>query len=241
MEAHLLACLILVAAVAGVARGFSGFGAALIFMPMASALVGPKIAATTLLVTDLVMTAPMISPAIPFVRKQEIALLTLGAVPALPLGAWALTVLDPLMLRWIIVLLVAAALVLLMSGWRYRGTPHAAMTLGVGIFSGLGSGISQIGGPPVMAYLLGGSSEARALRATTVVYFFVLDVIGVITFYFAGLFTRDVLPAVLAAAPSYGVGLYAGSRMFGLASEATFRRVCFGLVAIAVILGLPLW
>jgi hypothetical protein len=29
--------------------------------------------------------------------------------------------------------------------------------------------------------------------------------------------------------------------MFGLASEAAFRRVCYALVLIALVIGLPLW
>jgi hypothetical protein len=241
MEASVLSGLILAAAAAGAARGFSGFGAALIFMPPAAALVGPQTAAATLLITDLLMSSPMIPQALPYVSKREIALLTLGAVPALPLGAWALRVLDPLVLRWIIVLLAATMLLLLMSGWRYRGRPHGLLTTLVGALSGLGSGIAQIGGPPVVAYLLGGSSNARALRATTVIYFFVSGLIAGVSFYVARLFTQEVLFAVLAAAPSYGLGLVAGSRMFGIASEATFRRVCFGLIAIALVVSAPIW
>ena len=45
---------VLVAGVAGLARGFSGFGAALIFMPAGSALVGPAVAAPVLLVASAI-------------------------------------------------------------------------------------------------------------------------------------------------------------------------------------------
>ena len=44
--------IVLIALIAGLARGFSGFGAALIFVPMASAVIGPKVAALLLLVVD---------------------------------------------------------------------------------------------------------------------------------------------------------------------------------------------
>ena len=40
---------------AGLARGFSGFGAALIFIPLASAIVGPRVASAVLLVVDAVL------------------------------------------------------------------------------------------------------------------------------------------------------------------------------------------
>jgi uncharacterized protein len=43
----------------------------------------------------------------------------------------------------------------------------------------------------------------------------------------------------LITGPIYGVGLYAGTRMFGLASEITFRRTCFALIALAIALSVP--
>ena len=51
--------LIAAALAAGLARGFSGFGAALIFVPLASAVVGPQVAVPLLLVVDGVMERGM--------------------------------------------------------------------------------------------------------------------------------------------------------------------------------------
>ena len=48
---------VLLAGVAGLARGFSGFGAALIFMPAGSALVTPAVAAPVLLLACLLYTS----------------------------------------------------------------------------------------------------------------------------------------------------------------------------------------
>ena len=50
--ARTLVTLFVVAFVAALARGFSGFGAALIFIPTASALIGPTAAAPLLLIAD---------------------------------------------------------------------------------------------------------------------------------------------------------------------------------------------
>jgi hypothetical protein len=60
------------------------------------------------------------------------------------------------------------------------------------------------------------------------------------TAYLAGgLLTSSVVGLALVTGPIYGLGLYAGSRMFGLASELTFRRICLGLIAAAIMLSLP--
>ena len=46
-----------VAFVSGTARGFSGFGSALIFMPLASSIAAPRLVAALLLVIDFVAAA----------------------------------------------------------------------------------------------------------------------------------------------------------------------------------------
>jgi uncharacterized membrane protein YfcA len=56
-----LAFVLLAAVIAGLARGFSGFGGALIFIPLAGAATSPQIASGLLLVIDWVMTPGMLA------------------------------------------------------------------------------------------------------------------------------------------------------------------------------------
>ncbi|WP_312858615.1 sulfite exporter TauE/SafE family protein [Rhizobium sp. G21] len=86
--------------VAGLARGFSGFGAALIFVPLASAVVGPRMAGPILLVIDIVASFPLIPDAFGKADKQAVGLMSMGAVVAVPLGVLALMHFDPLATRW---------------------------------------------------------------------------------------------------------------------------------------------
>jgi uncharacterized membrane protein YfcA len=60
---HGLYALIAIAFIAGLARGFSGFGAALIFIPLGGAIIGPKLISPVLLVIDGLATLGMIPPA----------------------------------------------------------------------------------------------------------------------------------------------------------------------------------
>ncbi len=55
----------------------------------------------------------------------------------------------------------------------------------------------------------------------------------------AGLLTRDVLLVFLRGGPAYGLGVLLGSRLFGLADEQTFRRICLMLITGAGIVSLP--
>lgn len=232
---------VLIALIAGLARGFSGFGAALIFMPMASVFIGPKLAAPLLMVVDGITTLPLIPEAWKRVDGQELLLLLLGALAGVPLGTYVLHWAEPLILRWIIVALAVAMLAILLSGWRYGGKPHASAAVITGALSGLFSGIAQIGGPPIVAYLLGGRREGDNVRATTIIFFVGTGVLTAITYLAGGLVTSHVLWLALLCGPAYGLGLWLGTHMFGLASPQTFQRVCFAMIALSVVLSLPIW
>ncbi len=234
-----LVALLLSAILAGLARGFSGFGAALIFMPLASAVVGPRLAAPLLLVIDALAASGMLPDAWRRSDRRGVGIMALGALAGVPLGTAVLVHVDPLTVRWLVVGIVAALLVLLASGWRYRGRPSTPLTVAVGAVSGLFSGAAQVGGPPVVAYWLGSSAPSANVRANVVLYFAISTVLSGLSYLAGGLVTQAVLLLALVTGPSYAFGLWLGSRLFGRASEATFRRVGLGLIAAAVILGLP--
>lgn len=236
-----LAATLLAALVAGLARGFSGFGAALIFIPLASAALGPRAAAALLLIVDNLTTLPLIPPAWRVAARREIAVMAAGALVGAPFGAALLLNLDPVPLRWGMCVLVVAMLALLASGWRYRGKPWLGLSVAVGAVSGFCSGAAQMGGPPVVAYWLGGAIPAIRVRANIVLFFAATGLISAMVYGIGGLFSIRLLLVAALMAPIYGFGVWAGSRLFGLASEANFRRACFALIALAALLGLPLW
>jgi uncharacterized membrane protein YfcA len=224
---------------AGLARGFSGFGAALIFVPVASALASPQVAAPLLLVIDGVTSIGLVPDAWRRADRRDVGTMAFGAAIGVPAGTWILTQSDPEAVRWAIALLTLSLLALLVSGWRYRGRPAAPLTVGVGGIAGLFSGAAQVGGPPVVAYWLGGAIPATTVRANLVLYFLVSSILTAASYWASGLLTASVLILALVVGPLYGFGLFLGARMFGLAPEAVFQRVCYGLIAAAALSSLP--
>jgi uncharacterized membrane protein YfcA len=232
--------LAVIAFVASVTRGFSGFGSALIFMPLAGTVVPPKTAAALLLIIDFVASMQLVPNAWKHAQRRNTSIMALGAFVGVPIGTWALARLDPIVTRWIIASLVLALLALLISGWRYHGKPHPVLTATVGGVSGLCSGLAQTGGPPVVAYWLGQPLASAVARANIVLFFAFSDSASMISYLASGLLTTDVARLGLIVGPIYFAGLFLGAQMFGVASETIFRRVCYSLIAIAGVLGLPL-
>ncbi len=235
-----LSLVVLVAAFAGLARGFSGFGAALIFMPAASALITPALAAPVLLMADGVLSLGFLPRAWRLARRSDVFVMAAGAAVGVPAGTLILNHADPLLLRWVIAVLATAMLVLLISGWRYHGTPRKPVTALVGAVSGLFGGLAQLSGPPVVAYWLTGAASAVSMRANIILFFGFTTLFTALSYAATGLMTSKALALALMVAPLYGLGLFAGARLFGLASEETFRRLCFLLIGLSVLVSLPL-
>ena len=234
-----LLVLVLAALIAGVARGFSGFGGALIFVPIASAVVGPTLAVPLLLFVDVVLTPGLIPKAWRNADRQNVGVMAMGAAVGVPLGTYLLTHLEGTTIRWGIVGIVVALLALLMSGWRYHGRPHASLTAAVGMTSGLFSGAAQVGGPPVVAYWLGGNFTPQTVRANIVLYFAISSLLSIASYLVAGILTWETVQLSLIIGPTFALGLFSGARLFSLTNEIVFRRICYGLIAGAAIIGLP--
>jgi uncharacterized protein len=228
-----------VALVAGTARGFSGFGAALIFMPLASSFAAPRLVAALLLIIDFVAAAPLVPNAWRQADRKATAVMVCGALIGVPLGTYFLSRLDPVTTRWIISGFVFALLMLLLSGWRYRGRDHAALSVGVGGVSGFCSGLAQTGGPPIVAYWLGRPLPSMTARANIFLFFGASDFFSAVSYAFSGLITRDALGFALIVGPVYAIGVALGASLFGRASEKLFRAICYALIAAALVIGLP--
>jgi len=162
-----------------------------------------------------------------------------GGVIGIPFGVSLLMTTDPTLIRWVVSIFILFSLGLLASGWRYTGTPRPVLTFGVGTVSGTLSGLATIGGPPVIVYMLGGTRPVEIIRSNIFTYFAAMTVVGIAMFLYRGLFTAQVLGLYFIIAPSYGLGLFLGGRMFSLASPFIFRLIAYVLIALSALTSMP--
>jgi uncharacterized membrane protein YfcA len=233
--------LLLIVAVSGTVRGFAGFGAGMVFMPVAAALIGPKIAAVIIWLVDALPTIPILVPALARVRWKTVLPVLLGYALAMPLGIWWLVAGNVELLRWAISLAVLAAVTVLWSGWRYSGERSPFIAAGVGICSGVFGGATQLSGPPVVIYWLSGDAPAWQFRANIIVLFFLTTILSGSGMALSGIFTLQAATYAVVFTPVYAIGVYAGQRLFAYASEEFFRRLAFCVILFAALSGLPLF
>lgn len=236
-----LALAAMIAFAYGFVRGFSGFGQGMIFVPLIAAIYGPRLAVTAILILDLISSVPFLVPALPHVRWREMFPLVLAAAVTIPLGMMALLYVDSNLLRWTIAISIVLCVVLLASGWRYRGAPKLPMTLGVGALSGIIGGAIQIPGPPVILFWLGSTMTAAAARANFIAYFALFELFSVAIYAWGGLLTNDVFLFALLMFVPFISGAAGGSMVFIFVSDRNYRAAAYLLILIAALLSVPLF
>jgi uncharacterized membrane protein YfcA len=226
---------------AGAVRGFSGFGSAMVYIPLMSMVYGPQVAVATFVVIDLVVGVFFVPQVWRKADYRQIVPLTITAILAAQFGTLILLYMDPSTLRWAISALVGLLVLVLASGWRYHGRPTLPVTLAVGSLSGFVGGAVQISGPPIILYWLGSSGAAATVRANFIVYFSVFSAATVVIYALHGLLPPPVLALAIATGPFQIASMALGGRLFDLASEKTYRRVAYGIITASAVAGLPIW
>ena len=229
----------LVAAGAGIVRGITGFGGAMVAAPPLALLLGPHVAVPVVLVLESVVAAPMLVKTWHQVQRGVIVPILLAACVTVPLGAFILVVTEPQLIRRAIAVAVILFAVMLLHGWRYSREPHIATSLAVGVVSGAMTGATSIGGPPVILYLLSGPHSAETTRANLTLFIAVTSLFALAMLAYYGLADARVASTSLWLAPTYYLGLLSGQRLFLRFSEARFRQLTL-LLLIAVAIGILL-
>ncbi len=230
-----------ISAIAGLVRGFTGFGSALIYIPLISAIYGPHIAAPTLLLFDTICSVPFAIQCWPQATRREVLPVALAAALALPVGVLALLYVDALILRWFIAALVLFALAALITGWRYHGRPTVAASMGVGAFAGFGSGAVQIAAPALLVFWLGGQNNATTVRANIMVLFAIMGMLAIGAYAVAGVFGAEVLALGFVTGVPFMLAMTIGARWFKGTSDTLYRRIAYIIIGVSGLASLPLF
>jgi uncharacterized membrane protein YfcA len=227
-----------VAVVAGLMRGFAGFGSGMLMAPIFALLFGPVETVVIVIVMELVVTAQLL----PGLRRTVDWRLVgaMGAVAALfmPLGSWLLVSVDATLMTRAIALVVLGFVALLASGWSYHGARRLPVTLGIGALSGTMMAATSLGNPPVMLYLLAGRDPAAVSRANVTAYFAITLTCLIALMLASGLIAVSATWTAAALLPPYMLAAWAGSRLFRASGEALYRRVALAFLAAAGLIGL---
>jgi len=221
--------------VAFLVRGFTGFGAALLVVPVLALWLPVKPLVVPLLtVLSLVNSVWLAWRARSEIDWVESAWLFAGSVPGVAVGLLLFQHAPEGVLRRIV-----GACVLVIGGWiATRGDVAAkrplprAVAPAFGGASGVVGALFGAGGPPLVLYLAARGLEREAFRATLLLQFAASDLARSAALAAGGWFTPTLLLSGLALYPAALLGSWCGERLFRGVSETAFRRAVGGLLVL---------
>lgn len=233
-----LALLGLAAFVSGLVRGFSGFGTALVYLPVAAQVLPPFGAILTLIFMDVLAPLPNLKRAWASVDRPDLARLSLACFLLLPVGLWVLDSVSPEAFRILVSGLALAMLAVLIAGLRWRGAVPPRAVTGIGAVSGFLGGVAGVPGPPVILFYMARPLEPARIRATILLYLFAFDLMMMGWLAGFGLLAAEFVVLGLALGLPGMAGNWLGGRLFDPARERFYRAAAYGLIALAALSGL---
>jgi uncharacterized membrane protein YfcA len=222
---------------AGVSKAGFGSGAAFAAATILALVVEPGLALGVMLPLLMLIDVSSLKP---YWRKwstPDVKLLLIGGLPGIVVGALLYRVASPDLLRFLIGS-VSVGFVLwqlsLSSGLIRLARTRMPDWAGL-VFGGIGgftTFISHAGGPPVAVFLLSRGLSKTQFQATTVLLFWVLNIVKFFPYAALGMFSGQTFLANVLLAPFALLGTWIGVRAHHLVSERIFFAITYVLLMI---------
>jgi len=221
---------------AGVSKGGFGSGAAFASATILALFLEPGQALGVMLPLLMLIDLASLKPYWRRWHWPDARLLILGGVPGVLLGVVLYRVADADVMR----LLIGGISVLFVAwqigrrgGWIRPARDRLPGWAGVlaGVVTGFTSFVSHAGGPSAAIYLLSQRLDKTRYQASTVLIFWVLNIVKFVPYAFLGMFTWQTAAANLALAPFALIGTWLGVRAHDLVPE----RLFFGLTYVLLL------
>ncbi len=229
------------AILAGLVRGFTGFGTAMVYLPIAGQILPPVQALVTLILMDFIGPMPAVPRAIREGHTRDVLRLVTGVLVGAPIGVGILLLLPPDVFRTGVSLISLALLAALVSGIRYRGTVSRPMIYGIGGISGILHGAAGLPGPPVILLYMARPLPVEVIRASVLLFLFLADILVMAIFGLRGLLDGPSLMLGLCLVPAYLLAVMLGARLFDPRHATLYRWAAYTIIAASALSGLPFW
>ncbi len=232
----LVFCLICVF-LGGYLKGFTGFGASMLWMTSLSLTLPPLQLVPMVLMFEVASSIYLL----PGIRRQidwrSIGLLLTGTWLATPAGIYILTALSATPVRIALAVVVLYCAVLILRGFSLERVPGKTATVGVGMAAGVLNGSMGIVGPPVILFYFSSPVAMTVGRASIIAYFIGADSIGAALFASQGLIDPSVYWRTVLFLPAIFLGSSLGSKRFLDTDPDKFRKISlYVLLTLSIVL-----
>ena len=223
---------------AGIVRGFAGFGFSALTVAGMSLWFSPAQVVPAVFVLEVLASLSLLRSVWRDVDWAWLKPLLIGNGIAIPLGVWMLAVVSEAPLRATVSLVILTAAIVLLTGFHPPWKDSSPLRLVTGLVSGVLNGLAAIGGMAVAVMLFATTISGAAARATLIALFFATDLYSLAWAGGHGLLDSTLLVWVAWLVLPMLAGIWIGSRHFLKVDEAGFRRGVLSVLAAIAAIGL---
>jgi uncharacterized membrane protein YfcA len=220
---------------AAIVRGLTGFGFAILAVPLIGLVIAPAQAVLLAIVLQMLIGPFGVRIALPHIDRPLVARIAALAFLFTPLGLWLLTRLDMATAR----LVIAGIAFACFFGFLIKREPTppkgALSILITGAVSGVLNGFAAMPGPPVILFFVRDQVPPLVARGSMMLVFFAAAISGTLAAGWRGLLDATLLWLVVASFPLMLVGNHLGTRFFGRVPERVWRGIVIALLGVAMI------
>ncbi len=203
-------------------RGLTGFGMAILLVPVLALALPPIEAVVLTNALSLMIGATEIRS---LVRDAERSAWVIGALvlAATPLGMLALSLTGRDVARLVIALIALSAFIAILLPRRGNAQPGRGVTGAVGVLSGLMTGYAGMPGPPVVPYYAGRDLPRSTAKASMQLIFTIAASAGLASALWLGVLRWQLLLFAVLILPFIIAGNRLGARVSGRVSDPLWR------------------
>ncbi len=220
----------LIAFVAGFVQGLSGFGSALVAMPLLLQFLPAREATPFCILMGLVITTMLSIGLRRHLNWKKIAPIFLGCLPGIVLGTYFLKTVDNLLVKRLLgLILIVYSLFNLFGKVRPRKI-NPMWGVVAGFLTGTIGAAFSAGGPPTIIYTSLTDWDKDEIKATLSGFFLLTGLLIAVAHAVAGITTKRVLLLFAAGLIPVILGTRLGSKVYEKMSHKSYLKLIFCLL-----------
>lgn len=213
--------------IASVVRGFTGFGLALVAVPLIQFIMPVSDTAVFIAFINAIFSIIYFRRSREIVSDQPLVRMALWTGIGVAAGTLILKFINPAYIQLVWGVLIIFIVTALARGVDFRiKSDKSAMTLS-GLLGGLLAGATGITGPPVAIILSSLKTPKEKFNALISVFILFAVSYALVFYLISGLVRTETFLLALCSVPALLAGLYTGDRLVSRISQQSFTRVVY--------------
>lgn len=216
---------------ASLVQGITGFGFALIAVPLLSLFI-PELRNITpiIVIYSFLTNIIIVYKTRHYIDLKKILPLIIFGIIATPLGIYILLYINVNTLKIVVGLIITITALAMLRNYKIKIKNQNISYGVVGLLSGLLNGSAGLSGPPVVLFLTNQNTDKDVFRANLTFYGIATNIFAIILFVSEGIVNTSVLNFTAIYLPALILGVFGGIKISSKINETLFKNLTIYLI-----------